>query len=72
MVVQKSKTLSARRIRGLRPKLKRVWQSGFYDHRLRGDEDLCRQALYIQQNPVRRSLVVPDGRYEFAWSLYLA
>jgi len=33
------------------------WQKGFYDHILRQDEDLIRQAKYILGNPLRKGLV---------------
>ncbi len=34
-----------------------VWQRGFFEHRLRGNESLEEKAEYIRQNPVRTGLV---------------
>lgn len=40
-----------------------VWQPGYYDHRLRGDEDLRVQARYLIDNPIRRGLVESIDEY---------
>jgi REP element-mobilizing transposase RayT len=40
-----------------------VWQRGYYDHALRGDEDLRAQARYIVANPLRAGLVHSLGDY---------
>jgi len=42
-----------------------VWQSGFYDHRLRDDEDLRVQARYIVANPIRAGLVADIREYPY-------
>ncbi len=42
-----------------------VWQSGYYDHRLRSDEDLRLQARYIVANPLRRGLVQRIEHYPY-------
>ena len=34
-----------------------VWQPGFFDHRLRGEESVREKADYILANPVRAGLV---------------
>ncbi|XGB23465.1 transposase [Streptomyces sp. II-2-2-2] len=44
-----------------------VWQAGYYDHALRKDEDLRRQATYILANPVRAGLAEVIGAYPFSW-----
>ncbi len=42
-----------------------VWQAGFFDHRLRGEDDLRAQARYILLNPVRAGLVRSAGDYPY-------
>ncbi|KRG69091.1 REP-associated tyrosine transposase [Pseudoxanthomonas dokdonensis] len=42
-----------------------VWQPGYYDHRLRSDEDLRIQARYLIDNPIRRGLVEAVDQYPF-------
>ena len=34
-----------------------MWRVGYYDHRLRGGEDLLMQARYVAANPLRAALV---------------
>ena len=70
MTVQKLKTLSARRLNQLHGCQGPVWQSGFYDHRVRAFEDLRAQAFYIQQNPLRSGLVEPGEIFPHAWCRY--
>ena len=65
------KSLSARRICALRMRQGAVWQPGYYDHRIRQEEDLHAQARYIQQNPSRSGLIAPGERYPHAWCRYL-
>jgi REP element-mobilizing transposase RayT len=69
-VVGRVKSCSARRINALAGRAGVVWQAGYYDHRLRGDEDLAMQARYILANPLRRGLAAEVGAYPFAWCLY--
>lgn len=40
-----------------------VWQRGFHDHALRGDEDVVVAGRYIVANPVRAGLVQRVGDY---------
>ncbi len=40
-----------------------VWQRGFHDHAIRGDEDLLAVARYIVANPLRAGLVKRLGEY---------
>jgi putative transposase len=44
------------------------WQKDFYDHILRNDEDLEKQARYILGNPVRKSLVTDWLAYPYKGS----
>lgn len=48
----------------------RLWQPGYYDHCLRGDEDLYQQARYILENPVRAGLVGRTDEYPHSWSVW--
>ena len=41
----------------------RVWQRGFHDHALRGEEDMRDVARYIVANPLRSGLVESIGQY---------
>jgi REP element-mobilizing transposase RayT len=45
------------------------WQSSFWDHFLRSDEDLGAAVEYVLTNPVRRGLVIDWRDYPFAGSL---
>ncbi|WP_422506273.1 REP-associated tyrosine transposase [Stenotrophomonas sp. GZD-301] len=45
----------------------RIWQSGYFDHALRRDDDLRRHATYILANPIRAGMSRALGEYPFAW-----
>jgi putative transposase len=47
------------------------WQTGFYDHFLRRDEQLDTVVRYVLENPVRGGLVHAQKDYAFAGSLVL-
>ena len=40
-----------------------TWQKAYYDHALRGDEDIQDVARYIVGNPLRANLVTGIGDY---------
>jgi putative transposase len=44
-----------------------VWQSDFFEHRLRQDESRREKADYILQNPVRQKLVVRPEQWPFVY-----
>jgi REP element-mobilizing transposase RayT len=44
------------------------WQKSYYDHVLRGEEDIESVAKYIWGNPVRAGLVDEVSRYPFSGS----
>jgi hypothetical protein len=44
----------------------RFWQSSFWDHFVRRDEDLSRVIDYVLDNPVRAGLVAVRDGYPFA------
>jgi REP-associated tyrosine transposase len=43
-----------------------VWQRGFSDHRIRGAADYDLHTRYLEQNPVKKRLVMEPGNYQ--WS----
>ncbi len=43
----------------------RLWQSGYYDHVLRQDEDRLRVMAYLLANPLRAGLVEDIRQYAF-------
>jgi len=42
------------------------WQSAFYDHAVRREENLEAITRYIQENPVRQGLVVDPSEYPYS------
>ena len=48
----------------------KLWQAGYYDHCLRGDEDLQMQARYILENPLRAGLAMCVDEYPYSWSVW--
>jgi putative transposase len=55
------------RVLGLGRKLRfPVWQRGFSDHRIRDAADYASHIRYIEQNPIRKRLVVEARAYR--WS----
>ncbi|WP_268796283.1 REP-associated tyrosine transposase [Pseudoalteromonas sp. P1-7a] len=43
----------------------KIWQTNYYDHKIRGDEDLIAQARYIVANPLRAKLVDNIDKYPY-------
>jgi len=43
------------------------WQSGFFDHRLRDEQEEFEKCLYIRQNPVRKELVDQAEDWPYVW-----
>jgi putative transposase len=46
----------------------KLWQRGYYEHILRGDESLEKVARYILENPVRKGLVQSPDEYPYLGS----
>jgi REP element-mobilizing transposase RayT len=44
-----------------------IWQAGFFDHRLRGEEGFEEKAHYIRMNPVRAGLVDKMAEWPYIW-----
>lgn len=70
--IQVMKSRSARAINAVLGSRGQVWQNGFYDHRLRDDEDLMAQARYIVANPIRRGLTQRIQEYPHWWCKWIA
>lgn len=51
--------------------IKNVWQKGYYDHNIRNEKDLIKQARYIVANPLRAGLVNNIGDYPYWNCIYL-
>jgi putative transposase len=64
--VQFIKGGSSHRMQENRPSASPVWQRGFSDHRIRDAGDYASHVRYIEQNPIRKRLVVSAGDYR--WS----
>jgi len=45
-----------------------LWQTSYYDHVLRKEENIEQIALYILENPVRKGLVSDFREYPFSFS----
>ncbi|MGE6333295.1 REP-associated tyrosine transposase [Stenotrophomonas sp. NPDC077659] len=65
--LKSSSSLALNRMRGCQ---KTVWQPGYFDHAVRAEESLVRQAVYIVGNPIRAGLATQVGEYPYAWSLW--
>jgi len=63
------KQLSAYRLERQSQTARRVWQTRFYDHALRSDEDVVAAARYIFTNPVRASIAADAADYPYSGSL---
>lgn len=48
-----------------------IWQSGYYDHAVRKDEDIQTIARYIVANPIRAGLVTKVGDYSHWDAIWL-
>jgi REP element-mobilizing transposase RayT len=66
-VMQRVKSRSARRVDSLLGWASPLWQPGYYDHRLRADDDLLKQARYLLLNPVRAGLVQRIDDWHASW-----
>ena len=47
------------------------WQSGYYEHRIRDEEDLHAQARYLIENPLRKGLATRIEDYPFWWCRWM-
>ncbi|KOQ73350.1 REP-associated tyrosine transposase [Stenotrophomonas maltophilia] len=65
--VQRLKARSSFLINQHRGRAGAVWHAGYYDHAIRSEESLRRQARYILGNPVRAGLATRLGQYPHGW-----
>lgn len=47
-----------------------LWQTSYYDHVLRQDEDMRDVIRYMLENPIRAGLAASAGEHPYAWSAY--
>ena len=47
-----------------------IWQPGYHEHHIRGDEDLRQQARYLIANPLRAGLVSRVAEYPYWWAIW--
>ncbi len=66
------KSRSARALNLHRASQGALWQRGFYDHCIRSDESLLKQANYLIENPVRAGLTTKVGEYPYCWTRWPA
>ncbi len=69
-VVRRLKSSSGLALNRMKSRRGAVWQAGYYDHAVRAEESLRRQAMYIMGNPVRAGLTEKIGEYPYAWMLW--
>ncbi|MDP2829666.1 MAG: transposase [Sulfuricellaceae bacterium] len=62
-LMQRVKSRSAIAINARLGCTQRLWQKGFHDHAVRGEEDLASIARYVVANPLRAGLVSHIGDY---------
>ena len=70
-IARRMKSSSALALNRLAARRCTVWQPGYFDHAVRAEESLARQALYILGNPVRAGLAGQIGEFPYAWSVWL-
>ena len=70
--LQRFKSRSAHTLNEHMDRSGQFWQSGYYDHRLRNDEDLLRQARYLVENPLRKGLVTRIEDYPAWWCRWIS
>jgi putative transposase len=46
-----------------------VWQDGFFDHRLRDNENLQEKARCLRMNPVRAGLISRPEKWPYVWQV---
>jgi len=70
--MQRFKSRSAHALNGRMGRSGQFWRPGYYDHRLRNEEDLLRQARYLVENPLRRGLVARIEDYPAWWCRWIS
>ena len=70
--LQRFKSRSARAINSAMGSSGAFWQGGYYEHRLRCEDELLTQARYLVANPLRKGLVTRIEEYPFWWCRWVA
>lgn len=70
-LVRRVKSESARRVNQIHGRTGSLWQSGYYDHLVRDEENLRNVARYIVANPLRTGLVARVGDYPWWDAIWL-
>lgn len=65
--MQRFKSRSARAVNQVIGNRGSLWQAGYYDHQIRGHDELIDQARYVLGNPVRKGLVARTADYPWWW-----
>ena len=60
------KGFSARRLNSMLDRKGSIWQTGFYDYVLDGEEKVLSRMRYIEDNPVRKGLVTRPESYQYS------
>jgi len=60
------KGFSARRINEAFGRKGSIWQSGFYDYILDSEEKVLNRIRYIEENPVRKDMVMQPEDYKYS------
>jgi len=47
-----------------------IWQSGFYDYILAGEDMVLSRIRYIEENPVRKGLATNPREYKYSSAKY--
>ena len=66
-VMHSLKSFTAKQINKQRSETGSVWQDGYYEHGIRGDESLNEIIRYCYENPVRKGLVERAIDYPYWW-----
>lgn len=66
-VMHSLKSFTAKKINALRGEISSIWQSGYYDRGVRGEEALNEIIRYCYVNPVRKGLVKSASDYPYWW-----
>ena len=69
-VMHSLKSFTAKEINALRSENGSVWQDGYHDRGIRGEEALNEIIQYCYENPVRQGLVKRARDYPYWWCKY--
>tara|TARA_B110000211_G_scaffold118804_1_gene137588 strand:- start:306 stop:767 length:462 start_codon:yes stop_codon:yes gene_type:complete len=70
-VIRQYKSITTIKFNQLNNSSGKIWQQGYFEHKIRAEEDLLNQARYIAANPLRAGIVKKLEYYSFWDSLYL-